>query len=237
MLFVVSPDRPDLYNYLTWHFSGEKDVEVILDRRETDPAQAREWSADEDVLGLSGVIARYVKGEEPAAADRTPASTSEERGAPAQTRKAFRSETILVVDDEPMVARLVAQMLSLDGYEVETASNGVVALNRLQEREYDLILCDLRMPEMDGESLYREATRQKPELGRRFIFLTGSAAISETRHFLEHSGPPHLTKPFDLETFRRVIQRTLAAVISNPPRAQDPIAGGVKQLDNSSLAR
>ena len=75
-----------------------------------------------------------------------------------------------------------------------------------------MILCDLKMPELNGESFYREVARQNPELGRRFIFLTGSAATSETRHFLEHSGPPHLTKPFDMATLRRVVQRTLAAV-------------------------
>ena len=207
LLFIVSPGRPDLYNYLTWHFSGEKDVEVVLGRREADPTQTHEWSADEDVFGIQGVVTRYIEVDEPVAADHAAAPTSKKQSASGRSGR-----TILVVDDEPMLVKLVAQMLSLEGYEVETAPNGAVALNKLQERDYDLILCDLRMPELDGESLYREVMRQNPDLGRRFIFLTGSAATSETRHFLERSGPPHLTKPFDLETLRLVIQRTLAAV-------------------------
>jgi len=211
LLFIVSPDRADLYNYLTWQFSGEKDVEVILGRREKDFPQAGEWNPEDDVFGLNGVITRYVEGEESVAADPTRTSPGEEPGGPSGGSKSLRGKTILVVDDEPMLAKLVAQILSLDGYEVETAPNGAVGLNKLQEREYDLILCDLKMPELDGESLYREVTRRNPELGRRFVFLTGSAATSETRHFLEHSGPPHLTKPFDMETLRRVVQRTLAA--------------------------
>jgi len=207
--FVVSRERPDLYNYLTWHFSGEKDVEVILDRREKDPAQTSESRTDDDLFGFSGVVTRYIEVEEPVSAGHIPA-TPEERGAPGQMSGSFCSKTILVVDDEPMVANLVAQMLALDGYEVETAPDGVAALKKLQERDYDLILSDLRMPELNGEGLYLEVMRQKPKLGRRFIFLTGSAAPSETRHFLERSGPPHLTKPFDLETLRRVVRRTLA---------------------------
>ncbi len=211
LLFIVSPDRPDLYNYLTWHFSGEKEVEVILGRREADPVSTHEGSADDDVFDRCGVITRYVEGEEAGAADDILAPTPKEPGTPSRGSKSFHGKTILVVEDEPGVARLVVQILSLDGHEAETAPNGAVALNKLQEREYDLILCDLQMPELDGESLYREVTRQNPELDRRFIFLTGSAATSETRHFLERSGLPHLTKPFDVETLRRVIQRTLAA--------------------------
>ncbi len=212
LVFIVSPDRPDLYNHLTWQFSGEKDVEVILERRKADPTQPHERSADEDILGLESVIARYVEVEQPEAVDQAPVATPDDHRSPLPGSESVPKKVILVVDDEPMLAKLVAQMLSLDGHEVETAPNGAVALTKLREREYDLILCDLKMPELDGEGLFREVTRQNPELGRRFIFLTGSAATSDTRHFLDYTGSPHLTKPFGLEGLRRVIQRTLAAI-------------------------
>ena len=62
--------------------------------------------------------------------------------------------TILVIDDEPSVVHALAGLLRRDGYRVGTASNGRHALAQLQERPYDVILCDLRMPELDGPAFY-----------------------------------------------------------------------------------
>jgi len=84
--------------------------------------------------------------------------------------------TILVIDDEPSVLRALARLLRRDGYLVSTASNGRHALARLQERHYDVIVCDLRMPELDGPAFYAILTRQYPALRQRVIF---SRAIPE----------------------------------------------------------
>src|SRR4030095_1208963 len=81
--------------------------------------------------------------------------------------------TILVIDDEPSMVRALAGLLRRDGYLVGTASNGRHALAQLQERPYDVILCDLRMPELDGPAFYAILTRQYPALRQRVIFLTG----------------------------------------------------------------
>ena len=81
-----------------------------------------------------------------------------------------RGQTILVVDDEPSVIRGLTRLLRRDGHTVDTAPNGRMALARLQERAYDLILSDLRMPELDGSGLY-QALAQYPELQQRFVFL------------------------------------------------------------------
>ena len=62
--------------------------------------------------------------------------------------------TILVIDDEPSVVRALTGLLRRDGYRVDTASNGRYALVQLQERLYDVILCDLHMPELDGQAFY-----------------------------------------------------------------------------------
>jgi two-component system NtrC family sensor kinase len=133
-----------------------------------------------------------------------------------------RGRTILVVDDEPSLAKGLARLLERDGHTVDTVANGRLALTQLAARAYALILCDVRMPELDGPSLYRFLERQQPHLCQRFIFLTGDTLEPATQAFLEASGAPCLTKPFTSAEARRVIQRTLQVVtpsISGTPPA------------------
>ncbi|MBI2555722.1 MAG: response regulator, partial [Candidatus Rokubacteria bacterium] len=114
---------------------------------------------------------------------------------------------ILVVDDEPEIAGVLAEMLAADGHLVETAANGALALDKLRERGYDLIVSDLRMPELDGPGLYRELERRDPRLLRRLIFVTGDVLNPETREFLERTSAPTVNKPFAMEEVRRVVQQ------------------------------
>ena len=79
--------------------------------------------------------------------------------------------TILLIDDEPSFVRGLARILRRDGSTVDTADNGNLALALLQERRYDVILCDLRMPELDGPTFYAILTSQYPHLRQRVIFL------------------------------------------------------------------
>jgi len=118
--------------------------------------------------------------------------------------------TILVVDDESEVAALLAEILGDGGHRVETVADGIAALEKLAERPYDAILSDLRMPELDGPSLYREVERRYPQLVSRFAFLTGDALGDETRAFLEAVRAPQLGKPFSAEEVVRVLRQVLA---------------------------
>jgi PAS domain S-box-containing protein len=118
---------------------------------------------------------------------------------------------ILVVDDEPEVANVLAELLMIDGHRVDTAANGAVALRKLQECAYDLILSDLRMPEMDGPGLYQALERHLPALSQRMIFMTGDALTPETQGFLAGTVVPSVSKPFSLEEIRRLIQQMLQA--------------------------
>ena len=80
---------------------------------------------------------------------------------------------ILLVDDDSLITQLIVDMLSLDGHDVDTAPNGIAALNRVQRRRYDLILTDLHMPELDGWAGHR---RQVATLRRaRWLPATRSA--------------------------------------------------------------
>ena len=118
---------------------------------------------------------------------------------------------ILVIDDEPSVRRALTGLLRRDGYCVGTASNGHCALTQLQERPYDVIVCDLHMPDLDGPAFYALLTRQYPALRQRVIFLTGDPGSTASRRFLTQCGQPWLPKPCPIATLRRAIQHVLQA--------------------------
>jgi signal transduction histidine kinase/CheY-like chemotaxis protein len=117
--------------------------------------------------------------------------------------------TILIVDDEVGIARGLARLLRRDGHHVDTADNGRQALAMLQAQEYDLILCDLRMPDLDGPGLYRAIAAHQPHLLPRFIFLTGDTLSPDASTFLEQAGAPRLVKPFSAAEGRRMVWQAL----------------------------
>ena len=126
-----------------------------------------------------------------------------------ETLPLVTGKAILVVDDEPDVAGVLAEMLVADGHQVETATSGVRALEKLAERDYDLIVSDIKMPELDGPGLYHEIERRYPRLRRRIIFLTGDTLSAWTDDFLAHTEASSLSKPFVPGEVRRAVQRAL----------------------------
>jgi two-component system NtrC family sensor kinase len=142
---------------------------------------------------------------------QTPPTTVSDIGA-GETTVPIEGKTILVVDDEPEVAAVLADMLSADGHQVETAENGAIALDRVRARAFDLILCDLWMPELDGPGFYQELQRRDPRLSHRVIFLTGDALSPRITEFVEATAAPTMSKPFTLGEVRRVVQSALRAL-------------------------
>ena len=120
--------------------------------------------------------------------------------------------SVLVVDDEPDLSSLIAELLGAHGYRVVTAENGRAALDRLSRASFDIILSDFRMPEMDGPGLYRELERQHPHLVPRLVFMTGNAFTDDTADFFAATGAPCLRKPFEREDVQRVFEQVLTPV-------------------------
>jgi len=118
---------------------------------------------------------------------------------------------VLVIEDEPTVAQMMVDLLECDGHAVDTAANGVLALEKISERAYDVILSDLRMPELDGAGLYRALAREQPELLARLIFITGSMEQPEYQSFLAGKPAPVIAKPFNLVDLQDAVQQVLAA--------------------------
>ena len=118
-------------------------------------------------------------------------------------------KAILVIDDEVGTAKALVRLFRRDGHSVDTAADGHLALAQLRKRPYDLILCDLRMPKLDGPGLYRSLAQNQPQLLPRFIFVTGDTLSPVAKAFLEDSQAPYLVKPFHAEEVRRVVQHAL----------------------------
>lgn len=106
------------------------------------------------------------------------------------------SATILIVDDEPEFGHLLAELLGRRGYETHYVESAAAALERLRDHEFDIILTDLRMPEMSGEDLWRALQRERPALAKRTVFMTGHYATRETAAIVDAIEQPCLTKPF-----------------------------------------
>jgi nitrogen fixation negative regulator NifL len=121
-------------------------------------------------------------------------------------------ETVLVVDDEPDVAQVLADALTRAGYTVETAANGRDALTAIAERDdIHVVLTDMKMPELDGPGLYRAVAAQRPDLLDRFAFMTGDTLSPITSAFLKDVGAPALMKPLDLDDVARLVARLVGA--------------------------
>ena len=117
--------------------------------------------------------------------------------------------SILVIDDEPGIVHALTRLLQRDGYVVETAGNGRFALAALQGKRYDVILCDLRMPELDGRAFYARLRQWAPTLCQRVIFLTGDSSAADHQAFLAQCGRPWLDKPCSTAAIRRAIAQVL----------------------------
>jgi signal transduction histidine kinase/DNA-binding LacI/PurR family transcriptional regulator/ActR/RegA family two-component response regulator len=116
---------------------------------------------------------------------------------------------ILMIDDEIDLLTALTLALRHEGYRVDPVSDGQTALACLAETRYDLILCDVRIPGLDGPEIYRQAKAADPDMGKRVIFITGDTVSAVTRRFLEESGAPYLDKPFELADLIEKVNATL----------------------------
>ena len=126
-------------------------------------------------------------------------------------RKTAGRARVLVVDDEPEVAEVIAEILEHDGYDVDTAHSGEQALKAIARTDFDTILCDLRMPQMDGQALYRHLEQERPDLLQRLGFLTGDTLGQHARDFLRSVDCPFIEKPIMAEDIRDLVTAILDA--------------------------
>jgi CheY-like chemotaxis protein len=114
---------------------------------------------------------------------------------------------ILVVDDEPLMGAVLRRALS-SAHDVTVAGGGVMALEILGAGvDFDLVICDVMMPDKSGPQVYEALRERRPELLESFVFITGGVLHEKTRKFLEALPNPVIAKPFDLATVRDLVRR------------------------------
>ena len=174
----------------------------------------RIWAESEPGCGTTLVLELPVRQEGGLAA--TPAEE------PAPGLEGLRRPmSLLVVDDEPVILDLLVDALTGARHSVDTASGGAEALRKLEQRAYDVILLDLKMPGVDGRQVYETILARWPELAPRVVFASGDTVHPDTRAYIARSGRPCVDKPFTLEALAAVV----AAIADGDARDPLPATG------------
>jgi CheY-like chemotaxis protein len=130
----------------------------------------------------------------------------------ARSRERVKSRArILIIDDEPLLGQTL-RFAFQDKHDVEVAASGREALERLaKDAAYDLVLCDLMMPDVSGEHVYRAVSEHSPGLLPRFVFMTGGAFTERAQEFLAHFAGRQLEKPFNIDEVESLLTELSAA--------------------------
>jgi signal transduction histidine kinase/CheY-like chemotaxis protein len=177
---------------------------------------------------------------EAAASSSRPAEAGEGRAPESRARRAGEPQRagaqsgkarplVLVVEDEPTVARLIADVLKDEGMRVEVLLDGRAALHRAEREHYDLVVCDMKMPGLDGQNFYKTLMRRGNSLRERFLFVTGDVVAVGTQEFLEQYHVPHVAKPFRVEELAEKAKQVLAGKIPREAVSAARPAAGTKR--------
>ncbi len=140
-----------------------------------------------------------------------PPARSEEADAPpvVAVRPGQRRGRVLIIDDEPIIGATIRRLLSAE-HEVVISTGANDALDRFRAGErFDVILCDLMMPEVTGAEFYQQLRRESPEQAERVIFLTGGAFTPRAREFLDNVTNLLIEKPFEHEQLRALVNERI----------------------------
>jgi len=119
---------------------------------------------------------------------------------------------ILIVEDEPTVAELIAEVMTNEGHRVDTLLDSRAAIGKMEENHYSLVICDLKMPYLDGPSLYRSLVERANPMQHKLLFVTGDTMGTRTIEFLKSCGLPYLAKPFLVEELKEAVHKALVAI-------------------------
>jgi DNA-binding NtrC family response regulator len=104
--------------------------------------------------------------------------------------------------------------LGIWGFESETVANAREAMTIIRKNDFDFILLDVKMPDMNGLEFYRQLKKTKPDLARKVLFVTGDVLEKATSNFLKENNVPSITKPIDIDKLKESIDNILNVVTS-----------------------
>ncbi len=127
-----------------------------------------------------------------------------------QTGTKSAGAPVLLIEDEPAVMEFVRSALERNGYKVVCAESGAHALQLLSGGDYHGIVSDMRTPGgVDGAQVHAWIAANRPELASKLVFITGDIANEETAATLRRTGAPCVEKPFRVQQFIAVVEKTM----------------------------
>lgn len=130
----------------------------------------------------------------------------------AAATRAATPARVLVVDDEPDIASMIAELLRNDGHEVVVCADAAMVPEAARRGGVDLVVSDIRMPGLDGPGLHEALARLVPGMERRILFVTGDTLAPEIGRFIAETSAPVIEKPIDPQAFRRVVAERLSTL-------------------------
>jgi len=122
------------------------------------------------------------------------------------------TKRVLLLDDMVDYREVLQEYLASCSFAVTGVSNGAEGLKEFLKDPFDLVLCDMMMPKLNGEMFYWAVTRMRPAAGQRFIFLTGHQSQPAILSFFQRINAVVLIKPFKLDDLRQVMGKVLASL-------------------------
>jgi two-component system OmpR family response regulator len=149
-----------------------------------------------------------------------------------QLQTSFPGARVLIVDDEATLRHTLEDLFSRVGYEADSVSSGPKALEILRDRVMDVVLLDLKMPEMEGTEVLERARSFASDADTIFIIMTAYGTMESAITGIRHGASDYLLKPSSLDTIVRTVERGLVKREEKRRRLQDPI-----QMLESALAK
>jgi DNA-binding NtrC family response regulator len=122
--------------------------------------------------------------------------------------------SVMLIDDEPIVGKRLKPALEKSGYDVEIYETGAAALKRIDEKDFDIVVTDVRMDEVDGMDILARVTEKAPRT--KVIIITGYATIELAREALAKGAFDFIAKPFKPDDLRETIRKAIQALRAEP---------------------
>ena len=108
---------------------------------------------------------------------------------------------VLIIEDDNAVRKAYTKALEGAGCRVTAVADGVDAFRRLKKEQFDVLVCDVALPGLEGTTFFQHLSERYPRQANRVLFVTGYAKDANTKKLLEHTGRPYLSKPVDVDKF------------------------------------
>ena len=118
----------------------------------------------------------------------------------------LKGKKILIVDDEESIRSFVDELLTGEGCIVEAVDNGAEAMEKMAKKDFDVILCDIKMPGVSGKELFNFIKKNKSKLVDKMVFITGDLLSEDTKKFMKKTGSSFIEKPLQIDSLIEIVQ-------------------------------